>query len=65
MTAADLSGQLNSGGYLEVKGKSNYTEMNLTIEGIGTDAYAYGWGAAAQICRECRGEKSWPDVIPG
>ncbi|MEK3796613.1 pectate lyase [Paenibacillus sp. FSL R7-0204] len=44
VTAADLSGQLNSSGYLEVKGKSNYTQMNLTIEGIGNDAYAYGWG---------------------
>lgn len=44
VTAADLSGQLNSGGYLEVKGKSNYTAMNLTIEGVGTDTYAYGWG---------------------
>ncbi|WP_340020795.1 pectate lyase [Paenibacillus sp. FSL K6-1096] len=44
VTAADLSGQLNSNGYLEVKGKSNYTQMNLTIEGVGNDAYAYGWG---------------------
>jgi len=44
VTAADLSGQLNSSGYLEVKGKNNYSEMNITIEGIGNDAYAYGWG---------------------
>lgn len=44
VTAADLSGQLNSSGYLEVKGKNNYSEMNITIEGIGKDAYAYGWG---------------------
>lgn len=44
VTASDLSGQLNSSGYLEVKGKNNYTEMNITIEGIGKDAYAYGWG---------------------
>ncbi|NIK69033.1 pectate lyase [Paenibacillus sp. BK720] len=44
VTEEDLSGQLNSSGYLEVKGKSNYAEMNMTIEGIGTDAYAYGWG---------------------
>lgn len=41
---ADLSGQLNGSGYLEVKGKNNYAEMNMTIEGIGDDAYAYGWG---------------------
>jgi pectate lyase len=44
VTAADMSGQLNSSGYLQVKGKSNYAEMNLTLEGIGNDAYAYGWG---------------------
>ncbi|MBW4084076.1 pectate lyase [Paenibacillus sp. S150] len=44
VTASDLSGQLNSSGYLEVKGKNNYSEMNITIEGIGKDAYAYGWG---------------------
>jgi pectate lyase len=41
---ADLSGQLNGSGYLEVKGNNNYAEMNITIEGIGDDAYAYGWG---------------------
>ncbi|NOU95765.1 hypothetical protein GC093_21435 [Paenibacillus sp. LMG 31456] len=44
VTASDMSGQLNSSGYLEVKGKSNYDEMNVTLEGIGEDAYAYGWG---------------------
>nr|WP_181592799.1 fibronectin type III domain-containing protein [Paenibacillus sp. YN15] len=44
VTAADMSGQLNSSGYLEVKGKSNYAEMNITLEGIGEDAYAHGWG---------------------
>ncbi|MEK4248906.1 pectate lyase family protein [Paenibacillus sp. FSL W7-1287] len=44
VTASDMSGQLNSSGYLEVKGKNNYSEMNMTIEGIGNDAYAYGWG---------------------
>jgi pectate lyase len=44
VTAADMSGQLNSSGFLEVKGKANYSEMNITLEGIGKDAYAYGWG---------------------
>ncbi|GIP14955.1 hypothetical protein J40TS1_05970 [Paenibacillus montaniterrae] len=44
VTDDDLSGQLNSSGYLQVKGKNNYAEMNITIEGIGDDAYAYGWG---------------------
>jgi len=31
----DMSGQLNSSGYFQVKGKNNYSEMNMTIEGIG------------------------------
>ncbi|MGG1618003.1 pectate lyase [Paenibacillus sp. NRS-1782] len=44
VTADDMRGQLNSSGYLQVKGKKNYSEMNMTVEGIGDDAYAYGWG---------------------
>ncbi|GMK40808.1 pectate lyase [Paenibacillus sp. CCS19] len=44
VTAANMSGQLNSGGFLQVKGKSDYAPMNMTLEGIGNDAYAYGWG---------------------
>lgn len=44
VTDDDLSGQLNGSGYLQVKGKNNYSEMNMTLEGIGDDAYAYGWG---------------------
>lgn len=44
VTAADMNGQLNSSGFLQVKGNSNYSEMNITLEGIGKDAYAYGWG---------------------
>ena len=44
ITAQDMQGQLNSSGYLELKGRSSYSEMNTTIEGIGDDAYAYGWG---------------------
>lgn len=44
VTDDDMSGQLNSSGYLQVKGKNEYSEMNMTIEGIGDDAYAYGWG---------------------
>lgn len=44
VTDSNMSGQLNSSGYLQVKGKSAYKEMNLTIEGIGEDATAYGWG---------------------
>ncbi|MBP3952545.1 pectate lyase [Bacillus sp. YZJH907-2] len=44
VTSGDMSGQVNGNGYLEVKGKSSYSEMNITLEGIGEDAYAYGWG---------------------
>lgn len=44
VTAANLSGQLNSSGYLQIKGKTDYSPMNMTIEGIGQDATAYGWG---------------------
>jgi pectate lyase len=44
VTALDMALQLNSSGYLEIKGKNNYAEMNITFEGIGEDAYAYGWG---------------------
>lgn len=46
----DMSGQLNGNGYLQVKGKSNYSEMNMTLEGVGQDAYAYGWGFLIRAC---------------
>lgn len=44
VTSSDMSGEVNGNGYLEVKGNSIYSEMNITLEGIGEDAYAYGWG---------------------
>ncbi|WP_435923426.1 pectate lyase [Paenibacillus sp. DYY-L-2] len=44
VTDDDMNGELNSSGFLQVKGKTNYSQMNMTIEGIGDDAYAYGWG---------------------
>ena len=50
ITASDMNGQLNSNGYLQVKGKSNYSEMNMTLEGVGQDAYAYGWGFLIRAC---------------
>lgn len=49
-SSSDMSGQLNSSGYLQVKGKSSYTEMNMTLEGIGEDATAYGWGILVRNC---------------
>ncbi len=50
LSRSDMSGQLNSSGYLQVKGKSAYTEMNMTLEGIGEDATAYGWGILVRNC---------------
>ncbi|WP_117161015.1 pectate lyase [Paraliobacillus sp. X-1268] len=48
ITDDNMSGQLNSNGYLEVKGNTSYSEMNITLEGIGEDTYAYGWGILAR-----------------
>lgn len=42
ISAASL-GSLSSGDLLEIKGK-DYSEMNITFEGIGDDAVANGWG---------------------
>ncbi|BCJ94010.1 hypothetical protein acsn021_15790 [Anaerocolumna cellulosilytica] len=50
VTDENMSGQLNSSGYLQVKGKSSYAEMNMTLEGIGEDATAYGWGILLRNC---------------
>lgn len=50
ISSSDMSGQLNSSGYLQVKGKSSYTEMNITLEGVGEDATAYGWGILIRYC---------------
>ncbi len=50
VSSSDMSEQLNSSGYLQVKGKSSYAEMNITLEGIGEDATAYGWGILIKSC---------------
>ncbi|WP_349673115.1 hypothetical protein [Lacrimispora sp.] len=50
VTDSNMAGELNSNGYLEVKGKTSYKEMNLTLEGIGDDATAYGWGLLIRNC---------------
>ncbi len=50
VTDSNMEGELNSKGYLQVKGKSSYKEMNMTIEGIGEDATAYGWGILVRNC---------------
>lgn len=50
VTDSNMAGELNSNGYLEVKGKASYKEMNMTLEGIGDDATAYGWGILIRNC---------------
>jgi len=50
VTDSNMAGELNSNGYLEVKGKTSYKEMNMTLEGIGDDATAYGWGFLIRNC---------------
>jgi len=50
VTSNDMSGQLNSSGYLQIKGKSSYAEMNITLEGVGNDATVSGWGLLVRNC---------------
>jgi pectate lyase len=52
VTAATMNssdGALGSDNDLQIKGKG-YTELNTTIEGIGDDATAYGWGILIRAC---------------
>ncbi|MDR2384578.1 MAG: pectate lyase [Tannerella sp.] len=52
ITAATMNssdGALGSDNDLQIKGKG-YTELNTTIEGIGDDATAYGWGILVRAC---------------
>jgi pectate lyase len=44
ITDSQMSGNLNGSTYLQVKGSSAGTEMNVTLEGIGNDATMQGWG---------------------
>ena len=44
ITAADMSGQLNSLSLLDFKGNKRGNVANITVEGVGNDATAYGWG---------------------
>jgi len=50
--AADMDKFSSSAEGLQVKGKSAYTDMPITIEGIGDDATIYGFGI---LCRNCKG----------
>ena len=44
VTADDVDHFSSSAEGIQLKGKSAYTEMNITIEGVGDDATVYGWG---------------------
>jgi len=44
ITAADMSGQLNSLSLLDFKGNKRGNVANITVEGVGNDATVYGWG---------------------
>jgi pectate lyase len=50
VTATDMAGQINSLSLMEMKGKSSHTEVNVTIEGVGSDATAFGWGILLRNC---------------
>ena len=50
VTASDMGDAINSSGFIEVKGKNAYAELNTTIEGIGDDATLYGWGILIRQC---------------
>lgn len=50
--AADMDRFDSSAEGLQVKGKSEYTDMPITIEGIGDDAAIWGFGI---LCRNCKG----------
>ncbi len=50
VNASNMSGQIDSKGLLNVKGANSYTEMNTTVEGVGEDATAYGWGILVRQC---------------
>jgi len=50
--AADMDKFSSSAEGLQVKGKSVYTDMPITIEGIGDDAAIWGFGI---LCRNCKG----------
>lgn len=49
---ADMDGFDSSEEGLQVKGKSAYSEMPITIEGVGNDAAIWGFGI---LCRNCKG----------
>lgn len=50
VTLSDLDHISSSSEGLQIKGKSDYSEMNITIEGIGEDATVSGFGFLIRNC---------------
>lgn len=50
ITADDMDKFSSSAEGLQIKGKKAYSEMNITLEGIGNDATIYGFGILVRNC---------------
>lgn len=50
ISLSDLDHISSSSEGLQVKGRSEYTNMNITIEGVGNDAYFNGFGMLIRNC---------------
>lgn len=50
ISLSDLDHISSSAEGLQVKGKSEYTNMNITLEGVGNDAYFNGFGMLIRNC---------------
>ena len=51
ITKEDLDHISSSAEGLQVKGRNNYSEMNITLEGVGEDATISGFGILARNCK--------------
>ena len=49
--AADMDKFSSSAEGLQIKGKSAYAEMNITLEGVGNDATIRGFGMLIRNCK--------------
>lgn len=50
ITADDMDKFSSSAEGLQIKGKKAYSEMNITLEGVGNDATIYGFGILVRNC---------------
>ena len=51
ITKEDLDHISSSAEGLQIKGRNNYSEMNITLEGVGEDATISGFGILARNCK--------------